>query len=96
MSRRHKRKTPRERTGASRNAQSGGLQADPKLVKLLDASLAMPGPCFAPIPGTTKLVVRDDLWMIALSIRDRCKELGGDAQPHMERALAYMAQRGRG
>lgn len=94
MSRRQKRRN-RPGGGGFEKAQSSGLQADSRLVKLLETSLLLPGPCFEFIPGTTKAIVRDDQWMIALSIRDRCRELGGEPKTHLHRALEYMAQRGR-
>jgi len=63
-------------------------------MRLLEASLALPGPCFIPVPGTTKMLVRDDQWMISLAIRDRCRELGGEPRDHLERALMAMVPKG--
>lgn len=93
MSRR-KRKTPRGRAEASKKAQSNGLQADSRLVKLLETSLLLPGEQIITLPDG-RLAVGEDQWLITLAIRDRCRELGGEPKTHLHRALEYMAQRGR-
>lgn len=93
MSRR-KRKTPRGRAEASKKAQSGGLRADSRLVKLLETSLLLPGEQIITLPDG-RFAVGEDQWLVALAIRDRCRELGGEPKTHLHRALEYMAQRGR-
>lgn len=89
-----KRETPRGRGVASEGAQLGELQADSKLVALLQASLALPGQHIVEIPGTNQLGLSPECLLIALAIRDRCRELGGVQQVHIERALQTILQGG--
>lgn len=93
MSRRQKRRN-RPGGGGFEKAQSGGLRADSRLVKLLETSLLLPGEQIITLPDG-RLAVGEDQWLITLAIRDRCRELGGEPKTHLHRALEYMAQRGR-
>lgn len=93
MSRRQKRRS-RPGGGGFGKQQARAAQADHRLVKLLETSLALPDGEIVQIPGTTSYAVSDDCWLVALAIRERCKELGGVQQDHIERALQTILQGG--
>lgn len=88
--RRPKRRNPAGGRGPKK-AQPGKLQADPTLVNLLSQALAH-GPASAQVVPGIGIAMDGQLLPIALRIRDRCQELGGDTDAHIERALPLAMQ----
>ena len=92
MNRRPQRQSPSG--GGFEKTPQDDLPADPTLVTLLQASLDAPDGQIWELPHGRFAVTKDQLES-ALAIRERCKQLGGEPMPHLERALQAMLRRRR-
>jgi hypothetical protein len=79
--------------GAFDPTQASSVQADSTLIKLMRNSLALPGTQVQELPSGAYLMT-EALALNALAIRDRCAELGGDSNAHIEAALHALGRGG--
>lgn len=84
MTRRPKRQRPRGRAAGVGKAQVLSGPPDSKLVQLLSHAMALPAGS-AQFVGSA-YVVSHEVWLYGQAMHERCRELGGDSDAHIERA----------